>query len=253
MFPSSPTTMAVHHHDHLEHRRAEPRQFVVLWTIFLLFASVLSLGSTGFLGILHADIYRPAARTLLAIAGAGIAVLWPMVRLSQEAPSRPRVAFAFDAAVVVLPALAVVFAQTLPWMAGWSVEVGAVISLVFIAWAVLVAGALAWYFTRLQEAAPRWAWMLVVLGAACLGPAAAMLTPESGPGISAPHAPEPANIALMVSPITAPFEAARDRSWAGRPARVGPEHWGAALGLLAPAIAVWFLSRDRRRPLAFRP
>lgn len=224
---------------------------MVLWTLFLFFASILSLGGAGFLGVLNADIYRPAARTLLAVAGVGIAVLWPMVRLSQEAPPRPRAAFALDAMVVVVPALAVVWAQGLPWMAGWSFEVSAVISVVFVAWALLVGGALAWYFTRLQEAAPRWVWMLVLLGAALLGPGAALLTPHSSPAPA--HLPQPTDLALMVSPITAPFEAARNRAWSGLTAQVGPEHWGAALGLLAPALAVWFLSRDRRKPLAFRP
>ncbi len=234
--------------DRWAHRRAEPRQFVVFWTLFLFLASILALGGTGFIGLVQPDLYRPAARILLAVAGTGIALLWPMVRLSQVAPDRPRASFALDAAVVVAPAVGVAMAQCLPWMAGWPLSAGMVISTVFAAWGVLIGGALAWYFTHLEHAVPRWAWMALLSLAAAIGPAFALTWPDVSP--ENPRESR-VNIALMASPITAVFEACADRSWSGTPAMVGPEHWGAALGLWPPALTVWFLSRRRRRPLAF--
>src|SRR5882724_1214791 len=86
------------------HRRGEPRTFAAIWILFVFMATVVTIGAVGVFGILSTDVYRPAARGLLEIVTVGIVVLWPMVRLSQEAPAHPFKAMLVDLLVVVLPA-----------------------------------------------------------------------------------------------------------------------------------------------------
>ncbi|MBS0197950.1 MAG: hypothetical protein JSR77_14435 [Planctomycetes bacterium] len=231
----------MHRVDHLEHRRAEPRHFVMLWTFFLFLSGVICIGGAGLLGAIQVDVYRPAAKAMLAIAGVGIAVLWPMVRLSQAAPLNPRAAFALDALVVSLPTQPVIWAQGLPWMAGWPASVSAMISAIFILWAVMVGGVLALYFLRFQRFLPRSAWMLLLVLLAAAGPIAQL---------SAPASNDTPMLGLLASPVTAIFEAARDRSWTGAAAAVGNQHWGVVVALALPALAVWCLigARPTQRP-----
>ena len=47
------------------------------------------------------------ARIMLEVVTVGIVVLWPMVRLSQEAPKRPVRALLLDSSVILVPAQAV--------------------------------------------------------------------------------------------------------------------------------------------------
>lgn len=231
-------------HDHLAHRRAEPRQFTVLWTVYLLIASAVAIGQSGFLGMIQPEVYQPAARTLMAVAGAGICLLWPMVRLSQAAPTDPRSAFALDAAVVFIPTQAILWSQCLPWMAGWPGSVAGTISLEFAAWSILVGGFLAWYFTRLERRMPRWVFMGFLLCMASAGPVIAVgaMASRFAGGFAV-------NVGLAVSPLTFAFEAAADRSWSGATASVSAFHWLMVIPQMAAGVAVWVLSSPRR--LAF--
>src|SRR5262245_41002258 len=99
------------------HRRGEPRTLAALWLLFLFAATILSVGAVGLFGLVSTDVYRPAARVMLEIVTIGVVVLWPMVRLSQEAPKFPLRAMLGDCLVILLPTQAVIWPQALTWMA----------------------------------------------------------------------------------------------------------------------------------------
>ena len=223
--------------DRWAHRRGEPRQFVVWWSAYLLVSSMLSLGGMGFIGLVGYEVFRPATIILLAMAGLGIGTLWPMVRLSQAAPSDAAGAFALDGFVVAVPALVVLAAQSMPWMAGWPASVSLTIAACFTTWTAAIAALLSVYFMRYEQVLPRWSWMLLTLVLVIAGPLAAAAAAPLG------ASPRLLEIFLMLSPITAPFEAAADRTWLGVAARVESHHIAAAF---APLILV-FLTVGKRR------
>src|SRR5262249_53298101 len=130
------------------HRRAEPRLFAFLWSVYVLIAvmgSILWLarmpaGSTG-----ASSMYSPAARTLLVVIAAGITVLWPMTRLSQAAPERDPVGSALaDLLVVQLPVQMVIWPMAL--LANWPGPVVMAVAMLFLAWGLLTGGILALAF-----------------------------------------------------------------------------------------------------------
>lgn len=218
------------------HRRGEPRTFAVLWLFFVLGCLAVTIGGVGVLGMLHPDVYRPAARALLAVVAVGVSVVWPMVRLSQDYPTRALRSAFVDLLVVTPPALLLVWPQCLPWMAGWPIEAALAISLSYSGWAVLVAGLLGLLYTlAAQGAAPaRWAGMLVFLTIALAGPALASSVAPPTPGDSNPW--------LLTSPITSIFELARDRSWSGRAILTLESHWTAGWLVLAVGLMTWGLA-----------
>jgi hypothetical protein len=214
-------------YDRWAHRRVEPRQFVVWWSFYLLAASMISLGSLGFIGYVGFEVFRPAARILLTMSGIGIAVLWPMVRLSQEPPRSPWSAFSLDGFVMVVPALVVLATQSMPWMAGWTPIVAFAIGLSYLVWTIVAAAGLATYFTRLETTVPRWVCMLGFVLLVCAPPLAAMILGPLGLPSQA------MDVMLMASPLTAAFEATSDRAWLGVAAHVETRHLlGAALPLM---------------------
>jgi hypothetical protein len=227
----------VNRHDPWAHRRGEPRLFIVLWALYLLVASMTSLSGTVWSGLVATDVYRPAARIMLGLAGFGIAVLWPMVRLCQAPPERPAEAFSVDMAVVALPVIVVALAQSLPWMGAWPPEVSVVLSMVFLGWTLLVGALLLAYFAKPRTPrTPRWVWMLLIVALAGAGPAFAWCAAWASPLVPRAYA----DLGLLASPVTAPFEAVRDRAWSGFYARVETPHWwlaGAILALGAGALA----------------
>src|SRR5437867_4288680 len=75
--------------DPWSHRRGEPRLFAFLWTLFLFAATGITFMTAVSLGGNSADVMRPATRALLALTGAGVVLLWPMVRLSQAPDEHP--------------------------------------------------------------------------------------------------------------------------------------------------------------------
>ncbi len=121
------------------HRRGEPRIFAFLWTLFLL-ASVL--GAIVWHGGTPAMAeYGPAARLIAVLVGIGIAVLWPVVRLSQEMPKRaPLQCGAADLMVVLVPTQLVLWPLGL--LASWPLDVVLTVSGLLSVWILQTSGLL---------------------------------------------------------------------------------------------------------------
>ncbi len=215
------------------HRRGEPRIFAFFWTLYLLFATIAAFWSVGAPGSSDPLSLRPAARAVLATITVGIAILWPMTRLSQEMPSRRvrRVSrmVGQDLIVLLVPAQAIIWPQIA--MAAWPVSVVAVLACSLSAWAVLI-GAFLTIAIVYSDTRRGW-WMLAFVAIAGFGPLLAI-----GPGGTIVHGDEAFDWWWMTSPITTGFEIARDRPWTGAAATVVEGHWWAVgvvgvLGILA--------------------
>jgi len=238
--------------DKWAHRRGEPRLFVVLWAVYLLGASAAAMGGVGIFGLAGTDIYRPAARVMLCLAGLGLGVLWPMVRLSQARPLSPIAAFLLDAFIVVFPAIAVVISQGMPSMAAWPLGVASVIAASFGAWGVFIAGALSLYFRRIElgEGAearlPRWLWMLLIVMVVCIGPLAALFALALDTG------PEWVGSLLMTSPVCAPFAATWEysRQDGGAGGELDVAHLLGALAPLPLGVIAWALTIHKGEKLS---
>lgn len=227
------------------HRRGEPRTFAALWIVLLFAAAVVSIGSAGATGLVSIDVYRVGARVMMCVIGAGLGLVWPMVRLSQETPTPPARAMFQDVWVVAAPLQAMTWPQCLPWMAAFPVLPVAALTANFCAWTLLIAGVLAGLLGWAKRA-PRAsrAGMMAIVAVMCLtGPAIGMLTHraslEARPGV---------DVWLLTSPLTSAWEIVRDRSWTGMAAVARPEHWWASvvIGIVAGFVWVWALVSSRR-------
>jgi hypothetical protein len=223
--------------DRWAHRRGEPRTFAAAWILFLFGATVVSVGAVGAFGLLSADVYRPAARVMVEITAVGLAVLWPMVRLSQETPRQPLRAMAQDLIVMLGPVQAVVWPQALVWMAAWPVSVVLCLDLFVCGWGVLIGGLLATYFLRPRVG--RWAMMALLLLLVLVGPVVAALRQPGAAAAMDPALSQPAVEWMMSSPLTGVYEITRDRSWTGLHARVDARHWAGVVLVWAVAVASW--------------
>ncbi len=234
--------------DKWAHRRAEPRVFAFFWTVFLLIATVYTFGSAAS-GRLDAESGRFAARSLLVVLAVGVAVLWPMTRLSQVTPREGGcVASAKDILVMIVPTQAVIWPLTL--LGGWPIEVTACLAALLAGWTLAVGGLLAWALgppdrptiTGLPppERAPGWAWIMPFIALASSGPAVAVVT-QPASGIEVP-------MSDMLSPLSAVLEVSRYRPWTGVSATARPEHWAsaAAAGLIGSAL--WLTAWAAYRP-----
>src|SRR3954462_11462228 len=179
------------------HRRGEPRTFAAMWLLFLFAATILSVGAVGLFGLVSTDVYRPAARVMLEIVTVGIVVLWPMVRLSQEAPRFPLRALLGDCLVILAPTQAVIWPQALSWMAGWPTQVVGIAAALVTGWGAIIAGLLALYFACTRTAArvdgggkdpsrrdggpiPGWAMMALIMLLITAGPLIVALRASAG-------------------------------------------------------------------------
>lgn len=208
------------------HRRGEPRIFAFFWTLYLLVATVGAFWSVGAPGVHDAMALRPAARSVLAAISIGVALLWPMTRLSQSLPSPQtrRIAKAVwqDMLVLLVPAQAIIWPQVA--MAAWPVGVVGALAASVAAWAVLLGALLA--VAMLVTGPRRGWWMLVFVAVAGLGPLVAL-----GPAGMGGHGDGSFDWWWMTSPLTSGFEISRDRAWTGAAAAVSAGHWR-AIGLV---------------------
>lgn len=256
-------------HDPFAHRRGEPRTFAILWMLYMVAAIMISLSPAGTSGLLSVEAYRPSARLLAALMAMGIAVVWPMVRLSQVRPKNPVRAVAQDQVIVMVPITAMCAAQAAPWMAGWPMDVGAAMALGLMGWSILVAGVLLHAFAseakrdgspvapmnprepdqgvaRAPDVAIRvWA-MLVLMALAIAGPLVSALGYEPRSAVRGWHGIR-IDWGLMISPVGFALEVASDRVWTGRAAAVSREHWWGVGVILVVGLATVATARIRLR------
>lgn len=216
------------------HRRGEPRIFAFFWTLYLLAATVAAFWAVGAPGAHDALALRPASRSVLAAISVGIALLWPMTRLSQLLPGlrTRRIAKAVwqDMIVLVVPAHAIIWPQVA--MAAWPVDVVSALAASVTAWTVLLGALLA--IAMVLAGGRRGWWMLLFVAIAGLGPLVAL-----GPAGGLVHPDNAYDWWWMTSPLTSGFEISRDRAWTGAAAAVSEGHWR-AIGLVAASgAACW--------------
>ncbi len=226
------------------HRRGEPRWFALAWTMFVLLTTIGALQAAGGLSANAGPTgYRPSARLLMAALGGGMAIIWPLFRLSQLSPSGGRFGAMRDAArdwvVVQVPLQAVVLPHLL--LARWSAPVIGALGLSFAVWGWVIAAIIAIALGGRDRTAPHrssGAWAMV----ACL--AVAVLTPL----LAAPSLPWVGVDAVfptwwwMLSPIAAGPEITRDREWTGHHAAVFLEHWQALAAVGGAAAVLWLIA-----------
>lgn len=227
----APKSMTKSKSDRWAHRRAEPRTFAAIWALYLLGACIVCVGAAGVLGLMATDVYRPAIRMVMVVAGAGLGVVWPLIRLSQDGPQRPVRDCLVDYFVIQGPLQAIVWPQALPWMAAWPWATIAVLGGTFAVWGLLIAGFLAAYFIWLDAnrggIMSRSMAMCIALAVTLGGPLGAMLAH----GDLTPW--------LLSSPAGAAFEICRDRAWSGASALVMPAHTLALAILGIAGVLVW--------------
>lgn len=226
-------------HGNWDHRRGEPRTFALLWTIFLMLATLVMFSSLGVAGTVTIDAYRPAVRALLLTITVGMVVLWPMTRLSQERPQRGvAAAIARDLVVVLLPTQALLWPQALPLLGAWPVLQMAALAACQAAWALVVGGMLALALTvdARPRALMRGVWMLAMVGLSIGVPMAQFML-----GVIEPLRSQGPNSAMMWSPVLAAGELLRDRGLVG-PATTLPADWQ-AIGVTAMVgVGLWVVS-----------
>jgi hypothetical protein len=131
-------------HDPWAHRKGEPRLFALLWSGFLMAAAILTIFATRGGGVASARQHEFGALSFMSIAAFGAVALWPMVRLSQASPDKPRRALIADLLVVLLPLHVIVWPT--PLLTRWPIEVPSSILLVVSGW-TLIAGAVVLFAT----------------------------------------------------------------------------------------------------------
>jgi hypothetical protein len=236
--------------DPWEHRRGEPRVFALLWTIFLFAATGITMLAVVARGMPGADTMRPAARALMVCIAAGIVIVWPLIRLSQHRDEQPIGGMVHDLIVLLVPVQAVVWPQTMWWLARWPLEIVAALALEFTAWSLVIGGVLvmAYASERPRCAASSRADLLRRSGWM-----AALVVLALGPGVAAAAGGDaPVRWWWMLSPITGVLELTRDRSWSGISNVIYPGHWRMIGVTAAAAIPLWtaaiLLKGDRRKP-----
>lgn len=233
------------------HRRGEPRVFVLLWTVYLMFCAAAMFSRSGGMASFDPVAFRPSARLGLLMMMVGIGVLWPLMRLSQAMPREGGVrATLKDAAIILVTGHALILPQL--WLARWGGGVVVALSVLFVCWTLLIGSVIASTQgpPRGREGSGsrpggRAAGVLCCLVLVLSGGLVALADAGRVPGNDA-IASRPA---WMLSPLTAIYEIARDRPWTGRPAMVGPAHRAAlgATGLAAAASWGVALVACRRR------
>ncbi len=228
--PETPPTPAAEprppRHDRWAHRRAEPRPFAFLWTIFLLGGALLTVLRAGAVRGMEIDAARSPARALLVVIGVGLMIVWPLIRLSQQSPERPARAALQDLLVALCPVQAVLWPLTLIGRWGW--EITLALSAYYSAWAFL-ACALVALGTGARRVSDRSWWMLGAVVIAIGAPALGLVAARVGSGIDPRY--------LLPSPVTAPFVVTA--SPGGRLPAVPPDLWVWAAAFAGAGLVGW--------------
>lgn len=189
--------------DPWRHRRAEPRLFAFLWTLYLLASVLGSLMWVAKSSVLAGSAYGPAARTMLLLIITGALLLWPMVRLSQLRPQGSLVAAGLlDFVVVAFPIQLIVW--PLIFLASWRVDAVAAVALLAATWPALTGGILVLFQTFSRRAAG--SMMEPLLGV--IGMLLLLMLIVSGPlwlVLAPPHGSNGHGLAWTFSPLTHMF------------------------------------------------
>ncbi len=237
-------------HDRWAHRRAEPRTLAFLWAMYILTAALLTIGVLLFRGpwaLLDKGVYQYAARTMLLCVAIGLAVLWPMARLSQSVSLRERASGAIfkDMLVLLPPTQAVIWAQAAA-RAGWAMDLIAAIAVSLLAWPMLAGAVLAVVLRPKAHQMPDGVYDPGTVFAGLRGPSAPARTLAMLGFVAAAVLPL---VALQSGPawagVLSPVSAVLDL---GHPREVGPGassvvdgRWPVLLGQLGLALLAWVL------------
>jgi len=226
------------------HRRGEPRVFALVWMLFLMGVTGIMFASLSDAFFVSPGITRPAARGMLLATTAGIVLMWPAVRLSQQPAERPVRFVLRDLFVLLIPAQAVIWPNALRELGDWPLVLLLALAAMQASWALVVGGVIALAdATAGRGASPstRGLWMLAIFALVLAAPLAGLWlnTPEGAdPTVTRPG--------WMFSPFTAVLEITRERDNTGIPVSVTAIHFrlitatacaGAGLLCLAGAIA----------------
>lgn len=225
--------------DRWAHRRVEPRGLALIWTIYLLGATVVSFGGPAARGTLDTLSGRFAARELLVLVGVGVAFLWPLIRLSQAYPDEGGLrSTAKDLVVILMPATAVVLPMAL--MAAWPLDVALGLASATLVWTLLIGAVLGFALS----AAPgvrseggqirRMLWTSFFAGTMGLPALMSWTKPELD-----------SRAADLIACCALPgflVELCRDRHWSGQAATVLFEHWLAILMTGVFALSAWLVA-----------
>ncbi len=129
-------------YDPWAHRKGEPRILALLWAVYLMLGAMITIFSVRSIGIATNAQYRFGCIAMCIVAGVGVALLWPMVRLSQRAPIRPTRAALQDFLALLIPLQAVVW--PMPLLTGWPLGVIGAIMLSLLSWGLLSCAVVAW-------------------------------------------------------------------------------------------------------------
>ena len=228
------------------HRRGEPRVFALGWTIYILAATTLCFAPLAFSLGMDPLASRFAGRMLLITLAAGIAILWPVVRLSQARPACGGLLASWqDIVVIFIPLQAALWPLAL--VTEWSLGTLAAVDALLFAWAWTIGGVLGLALgprhgrSLSADAVPGdtrgpYAGVLVLILLVVLGvPIAAAFRPIS---LITPVRPD---TVLLASPLSGVLELTADRSWSGQITSVYPEHWFAILGTFLAGATLWML------------
>lgn len=228
-----PAPISPLHHskrDPWAHRRAEPRTFAFIWTVFLFFATMSTYVVAMSTNMATQEVVRASARMLLAVIASGVLIVWPMVRLSQPPDPRPILGPVLDITVLIVPVQAIVWPQVLPWLSQWTAPVVVAISASLFAWSLLIGAVISMsHSLRRRSPSTPTLWMIVFV-LILFGGLLPLLWSPAPTAFDQPSAQ--ARTAWMASPITSMLELAADRTFSSTPVAVFPSHFR-AIGIVA--------------------
>lgn len=156
------------------HRKGEPRPLALLWSFYLMASALVTLLRVRSLTMPTTEQFAFGCRSMVLMVLVGVALLWPMVRLSQQFPKRANRSLLADLVVLLIPVQAVVWPMGL--LTHWSIEITGAMAASISAWALMSAGFLACAFSR-GNSPPRWQWMSLMALIALASPAVLVLWP----------------------------------------------------------------------------
>lgn len=175
------------------HRKGEPRPLALLWSLYLMASALVTLLRVRSLTMPTTEQFAFGCRSMVLMVMIGVAVLWPMVRLSQQFPRRRNLSLLADLVVLLIPVQAVVW--PMPLLTHWPLEVAAGVVVTIGSWAFLSAGVLSLAY-GVGESVPRWWWMVGCVAVAIAAPAADLWIRGLGGGPTA-------SMVALWSPLTA--------------------------------------------------